>query len=118
MAMKPATGKTIEVKMIGDAQGYRFDPANVTVKQGDAIKFIMVAGGPHNVAFDPSTIPAAGKDQLSANMLNQMQPLSSPFLTAPNENYVISFAGVAPGVYPYNCTPHLANNMKGVITVQ
>ncbi len=118
MAMKPATGKTVEVKMVGDAQGYRFEPAAITIKQGDAVKFIMVSGGPHNVAFDPNAIPAAGKDQLMANMPNQMQPLSSPFLTNPNENYAISFAGVAPGKYPFFCTPHMAMNMKGEITVQ
>ena len=26
------TGATVEVKMIGDAQGYRFEPANITIK--------------------------------------------------------------------------------------
>ena len=46
-----ATGATHEVKMIGDAKGYRFEPAALTVKQGDAVKFVMVSGGPHNVAF-------------------------------------------------------------------
>src|ERR1700720_2051923 len=55
--MAPITGKTHEVKMIGDAKGYRFDPANFTVKQGDGVKFVVVTGGPHNVAFDPATIP-------------------------------------------------------------
>ena len=28
----PITGTTHEVKMIGDAQGYRFDPATITIK--------------------------------------------------------------------------------------
>src|SRR5262245_58426607 len=62
LAPMPATGKTHTVKMIGDAQGYRFDPANITIKSGDAIDFV-VAGtiGPHNVAFDPATIPADSK---------------------------------------------------------
>src|SRR6476469_721746 len=64
----PITGKTVEVKMIGDAQGYRFDPANITIKAGDGIKFTVVSGGPHNVAFDPATIPADSKSQLDANM--------------------------------------------------
>src|SRR3979409_2541466 len=49
--MAPITGKTHEVKMVGDAKGYRFEPANITVKQGDGIKFVVVTGGPHNVAF-------------------------------------------------------------------
>jgi plastocyanin len=104
--------------MLGDEKGYRFEPANITVKQGDAIKFTMVSGGPHNVAFDPAAIPAGGKDQLNANIPNQASELSSQMLMNANENVTISFAGVAPGAYNYHCTPHLAMNMKGVITVQ
>ncbi|MBC7674237.1 MAG: hypothetical protein H7247_17600 [Polaromonas sp.] len=37
---------------------------------------------------------------------------------APNEAYVVSFAKVPAGTYAYQCTPHAAMNMKGVITVQ
>ena len=55
-AAAPITGTTHEVKMVGDDKGYRFEPADITVKQGDGIKFVMVSGGPHNVAFDPATI--------------------------------------------------------------
>jgi plastocyanin len=117
-AMAPITGKTVEVKMVGDEKGYRFEPADVTVKQGDGIKFVMVSGGPHNVAFPPESTPAAAKAQLSANMPNQMSELAGPLLVNPNEAYTISFANVAPGKYEYHCTPHLAMNMKGTITVQ
>jgi plastocyanin len=117
-AMAPITGKTVEVKMIGDEKGYRFDPADVTVKAGDGIKFIMVSGGPHNAAFDPAEIPADVKPQLSANMPNQMAELSGPLLVNPNETYTISLANVKPGKYNYHCTPHLAMGMKGTITVQ
>jgi plastocyanin len=113
-----ATGQTVEVKMVGDDKGYRFEPADIKIKAGDAVKFIMVSGGPHNVAFDPTTIPAAGKAQLDANMDQKMAELSSPLMMNANEAYVISFAGVAPGSYPFHCTPHLAMNMKGTITVQ
>lgn len=112
------TGTTHEVKMVGDEKGYRFEPADLTVKAGDGIKFIMVSGGPHNVAFDPATIPADVKPQLSANMPNQMSELSSPMFMNPNETYTISFANIKPGQYPYNCTPHIAMGMKGTITVQ
>ena len=113
-----ATGKTWEVKMVGDEKGYRFEPADVTVKQGDGIKFVMVSGGPHNAAFDPATVPANAKAQLSANMPNQMSELNGPLLVNPNEAYTISFAKVPPGKYDYHCTPHLAMGMKGTITVQ
>ena len=117
-AMAPITGTTHEVKMVGDDKGYRFEPADIKVKAGDGIKFTFVSGGPHNVAFDPATIPADVKPQLSANMPNQQGELSSPMFMNPNESYTISFANVKPGQYPYHCTPHLAMGMKGTITVE
>jgi plastocyanin len=118
LAPVPATGDTVTVKMIGDDKGYRFDPANITIKSGQALKFVMVSGGPHNVSFDPATIPADSKDQLNANMVGQMSELSSPLLMNPNESYTISFGGIKPGTYPFHCTPHLAMGMKGSVTVQ
>ena len=114
----PITGKTVDVKMIGDEKGYRFEPSDITLKQGDGIKFIMVSGGPHNVAFDPTTVPANAKAQLSANMPNQMADLTGPMLMQPNETYTISFANVPAGKYDFHCVPHLAMGMKGTITVQ
>ena len=114
----PATGQTHEVKMVGDEKGYRFEPADLKVKAGDAVKFTMVSGGPHDVAFDEAAIPAAGKAQLTANIPNPAAPLSTQMLLNPNETVTISFANVAPGTYNYNCTPHLAMGMKGVITVE
>jgi plastocyanin len=120
----PATGKTTVVKLIGDEKGYHFEPANFTIKVGDAVKFTNVSGGPHNVAFN--TVPDASKAQLDANMpattaggsSPKLGALSGPLLVTPNDTYTVSFAGVTPGKYDYNCTPHLALGMKGEITVQ
>jgi plastocyanin len=113
------TGTTHEVKMVGDAKGYRFEPANITVKQGDGIKFTVGSGGPHNVAFDPATIPGDVKAQLDANMgSDKMGELSSNMKMNPGDAVTISFANIKPGQYPYHCVPHLALGMKGVITVQ
>ena len=110
------TGTTHTVNMVGDEKGYRFEPANITVKQGDGIKFVMVSGGPHNVAFQNVSGEAATK--LSANMPEQMAPLSGKLLVNPNEEYTVSFAGVPAGKYDFNCTPHAAMNMVGSVTVQ
>jgi plastocyanin len=119
VAMAPVTGTTKTVNMVGDAKGYRFEPANITVKQGDAIKFVVVSGGPHNVAFDPATIPADVRPQLDANMgTDKMGELSSNMKMNAGESVTVSFAKIKPGQYPYHCVPHLALNMKGVITVQ
>ena len=114
----PATGKVHEVRMTGDGTTYKFEPADITIKAGDAVKWIMVSGAPHNVAFDPAEIQASAKPQLMANMDNQMSELSGPLLQNANETYEISFANVPPGKYNYFCTPHLAMNMRGTITVQ
>ena len=115
-AAAPITGTVHEVKMIGDGSTYKFDPANITIKQGDGIKWVMVSGGPHNVAFLDT--PEAAKAQLSANMQNQMKELTSPMMMTPNETYVVSFANVPAGTYNYHCEPHAAMGMKGSITVQ
>ena len=115
----PITGKTWEVKMIGDGTVYKFEPANLTIKAGDGIKFVVVSTPPHNVAFDPALIPADVKGQLDANMgPNKMGELSSGLLLTIGDALTISFAGIKPGTYGFYCTPHLAMNMKGTVTVQ
>ena len=120
----PATGTTHEVKMVGDASGYKFVPENITIKAGDAIKWTMVSGGPHNVAFTGLT-DATISAQLDANMPatsasggSKMGALSGPLAMQPNETYTISFANIAAGKYTYTCTPHAAMNMNGSITIQ
>jgi plastocyanin len=121
-AALPITGKTWEVKMIGDGNSYKFDPADLTIKAGDGIKFTVVSTPPHNVAFDAAQAglaDAAVKAQLDANMGgSKIGELSSPLLLNIGDSYTISFAGIKPGKYAFNCTPHLAMNMKGTVTVQ
>ena len=117
VAAAPITGTTHEVRMVLDGTTYKYDPANITVKPGDGITFIMVSGGPHNVAFDPATIPADQKDQLFANMPGSMDG-SSPMFVTQDERWTLSLGNIKPGKYPFHCTPHLAMNMRGEITVQ
>jgi plastocyanin len=117
VAAAPVTGTTHIVNMVGDATGYRYEPANITAKPGDAIQFVMVSGGPHNVAFDPATIPAGSKDQLWANMPNSVDGSSQMFMN-PNETWTLSLGNLPAGKYPFHCTPHLAMNMRGEITIQ
>jgi plastocyanin len=114
----PITGKTWEVKMIGEGNSYKFVPADLTIKAGDGIKFTVVSIPPHNVAFDPALVPADVKAQLDANMgANKIGELSSALLLNIGDAITISFAGIKPGKYEFHCTPHLAMNMKGTVTV-
>ena len=117
-AAAPITGKTVTVNMIGDAKGYRFEPATITIKVGDGITFVNQVGGPHNVTFWADSIPAGAAAALGANMLNTTSPLTGPLLIAPNDKYTVSFAGTKAGVYKFYCTPHLALGMKAQVTVQ
>ena len=114
----PITGKTVEVKMLLDGSTYKFDPANVTIAKGDGVKFVLVSGGPHNVAFDPAGIPAGSTAQLNANISEVQAELTSAMKMAPGESITVSFANVPSGQYNFHCVPHLAMGMKGVVTVQ
>jgi plastocyanin len=117
IAASPITGWTHTVNMVGDERGYRFEPAEITVKAGDGIKFVNVNGGPHNVAFDPATTGASAA-QITANMPDSMDDLMGKMLVTDGEAWTMSFGGVAPGTYTVFCTPHQAMNMMMKIVVQ
>jgi plastocyanin len=115
----PVTGRTFEVRMIGDEQGYRFEPSNLTIKSGDAVRFVGVSGFPHNVAFSGAGLRADVKAQLDANFgSGRMAELSSNIFLARGEGLTISFGNIPAGKYEFHCTPHLAMGMRGLITVQ
>lgn len=115
---KAATGKTWDIAMIGDATGFRFEPNGLTVRSGDAVRWTVVSGPPHNVTFWQDSIPAGAVAQLGANMPLTTATLAGPLRMSPSDTYVVSFAGVPAGTYRYFCAPHLALGMKAMITVQ
>lgn len=117
-AGQPITGKTWDVKMIGDATGYKYDPATLTIKQGDGIRWTVVSTPPHNVSFWPDSIPSGAAAALQGNMSGTTGQFIGPLLLNAGETYTVSFAGVPAGTYKYFCTPHLAMGMRGTITVQ
>lgn len=117
-AAQAITGKTWDVKMYADEKGSRFDPVSITIKRGDGIRWTLVNGPPHNVAFWNDSVPSGAANVLQGNMPNQMGALSGEMMTNPNQTYTISFAGVPTGTYHYYCVPHLALGMKGTIIVQ
>lgn len=116
-AAAAATGKTWDVKMLGDASGYRFDPVTLTIKVGDAVRWTVVSGPPHNVTFWADSIPTGASSQLQTDMPQTMSPLTGPLLNAANQTYTISFVKVPAGTYSYYCTPHLALGMRGKLII-
>jgi plastocyanin len=118
-ATTPAgTGTTHEVQMVlVGTNGYKFDPADITIKSGDVVVFKGVSGLAHNVAFWPDSIPPAAVPILRAAMPDGTQDLATAMIND-GQSVSISFAGAPPGVYKYYCIPHLPMGMKGTITVQ
>jgi plastocyanin len=117
-AAPAATGATHEVAMDFDGKVAKFTPADLTIKAGDVVKFIVKSGPPHNVAFNADSIPAGAADVLGKAMAETMAPLTGPMKVGIGESYEISFAGAPAGLYRYHCTPHVPFGMHGTITVQ
>jgi plastocyanin len=123
---RPARTATVHtVRMLVDRNISKFDPATLTIRPGDQVRFVNVSGGPHNVSFDAATLPAGMQAVLEAAMDDQIQPLWGKLVAGVNESYTISFAGAKPGRYPFFCVPHMYDEhghatvgMKGVIIVQ
>ncbi len=113
----PITGAIIEVKMIGDAKGFRFEPSHVTAKPGDAVKFVLISGGPHEIAFDLDQVPSQSRSQLQINMPNSTNG-KSPLLSGAKEAWTVSLGALMPGRYPFVSTPRLPQGMKGEIEIQ
>jgi plastocyanin len=111
-------GATHDVNMVLEGSKYTYQPAELTIKVGDVVRFHNVSGGPHNVSFWADSIPKGAADPLKAGMPDQMAPLEGPLLTEPNSTYQVTFAGVPTGEYKFYCLPHLALNMRGKLTVQ
>lgn len=102
-AVNPAQADTVEVKMGADSGMLAFQPAKVTIKAGDTVKWVNNKLAPHNVVFDSSV-----KD---ADKLNHKGLAFSA-----GESFEITFT--EPGEYPYYCEPHRGAGMAGTITVQ
>lgn len=119
MAAAPAaTGATIDVSMELVGSTYKYDPATITAKAGDVIKFHNKSGGPHNVAFDAAGIPSGSQAAVDAALgASKMGPLTGALLVEPDAIFTFSTAGLPAGTYNFHCTPHQALGMKGVLTI-
>jgi len=114
----PAAPKTVDVQMLGDAGGYRYAPATVTIQRGDKVRFTLVSGPPHNVVFWADSIPKGAAAPLAKGMPQTVDKLTSPYYLKTGDTYVVSFDGVPAGTYKYYCTPHLLLGMKATIVVK
>lgn len=100
-------------------QGARFAPARVEATVGDTLVFELLSGGPHNVAFDPDSIPAGARQALARNLGADARFLVVPeMLIDRGETLVLPLAGLPPGTYRFYCTPHLGGGMEGRLVLR
>ena len=106
-AATPA-GTVHTVRMLttnGGASGV-FEPAEITVKRGDTVRWIQEeTGAAHNVSFAPAI------NQGIANL-----PPQSPYLTTAGQTYDLVM-DMEPGTFNYQCDPHAMMGMVGKVTV-
>ena len=89
----------VQMKTQGAAGGLMvFEPSYLAVQPGDTVTFEPTDPG-HNVASVEGMIPAG----------------ATPFAGKLNEEVKVTLT--QPGVYGYECTPHYAMGMVGVVTV-
>ena len=103
-AAPAAGGQVIEVKMTMGTGQPVFDPAQVTAKPGDIVRFVNV-DNVHNVSFP------ADKNASAANL-----PAPSPYLATAGQAYDLKVE-LQPGTYTFQCDPHAAMGMVGQLTV-
>jgi plastocyanin len=97
------------IKMGSDTGTLVFVPAKLTVKPGDKISWVMNKAGPHNAVFDTQGSP----DPITAKALSE-----NKLLVKAGDTVVIEVpADAKPGDYKFNCTPHKAAGMVGVLTI-
>ncbi len=101
MAVSPAAADTVTVKMGADNGMLAFDPANVTIKAGDTVKWVNNKLPPHNIMFEDKGLANKSHDQL---------------MFSPGESYEVTFDTA--GTYKYFCSPHRGAGMAGSITVE
>ncbi|MEX0892163.1 MAG: plastocyanin/azurin family copper-binding protein [Gemmatimonadota bacterium] len=101
--------RVIEVKMVDKSPtSFAFEPANVTVRPGDVLRFRQIGAMPHNVEFRE---PPEGAD------LDSIQV--GPFLVTRGQVYELKIdERFVAGQYPFVCTPHEQMGMTGLLKVE
>ncbi len=106
VAVNPAAAETFTVKMGTDSGLLQFDPASLTIKKGDSVKWVNNKLSPHNAVFDSTKVGEDVATKMSHKGL----------LFSPGESFEAKFD--APGEYSYYCEPHRGAGMVGKITVK
>jgi plastocyanin len=111
---------THEIRMEVDEKSgeYRFVPARVSARPGDALVFIAASGAPHSVVFEAGGLSGPDREALNAALPRRSADLSSPLLTRNGAEYRMTVPALPKGTYAFFCLPHRAYDMRGELTVR
>lgn len=114
--------QTVTIEM----SDFAFQPARVTVRTGDTVRFVQATNTPHNVEFrqvpdgarlgDEYVVPV---EEIGTRPATYPPHRNGPYLLHEGEAYefVVTDAFVA-GNYDYVCTPHEPMGMTGTLVVR
>ena len=89
----------------------KFDPEKVTIKAGEAVRWVNDNAGPsHTVTTDSSMV----QNEDDVEIPDGAKPFSSGVIK-PGKFYQHTFD--VPGTYRYACAPHEGSKMLGVVVV-
>lgn len=106
-----ASAETYTVRMGADNGMLVFEPAKLTIKSGDTVKWEINKVPPHNVVFDDKNVPS--QDKALAKKLSHQNLMMSP-----GESIETTFTDTPAGEYTYFCAPHRSAGMVGKIIVE
>jgi plastocyanin len=108
---KAATdGKEVVVKMVSQESSFRYEPADITIKVGTAVRWVNASDNKHTSTDDPNIEDTPGQAQIPSGA----QAWTSPFLS---EADTFTHTFTVPGKYRYFCRNHGQFGMLGTITV-
>jgi plastocyanin len=89
----------------------KFDPEKVTIKAGEAVRWMNETGGPsHTVTTDPSAV----QNEDNVEIPKGAKPFSSDVI---GEGKSFQHTFKVPGTYRYACAPHEGSKMLGEVVV-
>ena len=109
-------GPIIEVRLITDEQGNRFEPAQIEAEQGDIIRLVLVSGV-HNLNFLPDSNPGKSGLPAPSNPGATGLPPATDMLQLPGQTLDVPVT-MKPGHYYFQCDPHALLGMVGHLEVE
>ena len=107
--------------MVGSIQlGYRFEPADLTIKVGDTVRWINGSGVPHNVAFYADRIPLGAMTVIESVMPaeGKLGPMVGRIVSEQGDFFEMDFVNAPLGTYHYFCVVQEAIGMVGTLTIE